>query len=89
MLPALSQLRQLAGADNFSAEFNTRLDGLKKDGTTMKVISDAGRTRYFLVQGRYAQVARVAAGWECCAGLIMVGPIPRSVLGPPCRSTWR
>ena len=31
------RLRQLAGAHNFSADFNARLDSMRRDGTTMKV----------------------------------------------------
>jgi hypothetical protein len=31
------RLRELVGAQHFGAQLNTKLDGLKKDGTTMKV----------------------------------------------------
>lgn len=31
------RLRQLVGADSFTPELNAKLDGMRKDGTTMKV----------------------------------------------------
>jgi hypothetical protein len=41
------RLRSLAGAEHFSPQFNTWLDSLKKDGTTMKVGGCVSRVVFF------------------------------------------
>jgi hypothetical protein len=61
------RLRQLAGEANFTPELNSRLDGMRRDGTTMKA-RGMGVSRAACVRSKYPQrtacgVGNSTVGW--------------------------